>query len=358
MAEERRLSMLVKEAKAIAREWVAKHFQSVDGGIGAVLAGSINYRQDSAVWPDGSDIDIWLYRSGRCTPGPMKFGYRGVIVEPSMHSSDCFDDIEAILGHPHESPHLVRGEILADPRGAIAKLRLAIEPEFPKLKWVRRRMDWVAENASRKLAISAKAKPGSYVEPLLQLVLGIRNIVAMAPIATLENPTMRRCMVVARDILSRHGHDGLSDELLDILCGRDMTPEEVRAYIPSMMELYRQATTVAKTPFWARFELDPAAESMFRIAAQDMIEAGDHREAVFFVLFVHYFSHQAIQNDGTDQEKAASRELLSRTLATVGILDMAEMNRRSLRAAALLPAYREACETIASACTQVVKQTG
>lgn len=339
--------MLVSEAKKIAQEWTQAYLPSLPRAIGALFAGSINDKPDDAEWTEGSDVDIFIYQSGETTPRPPKLPYRGLILEPSHHSADQLTNIEKILGDAHQAPHIARGKIISDPNGILRQTSLTVAADFPKFAWIQKRMNWALDNATSKLTSCMNAKEGGKNWSLCSFSLGIRNIAALAAIASMRNPTFRRCLVVSRDVLTPHGYGPLHEELLNILGSHDARPALVQAQLLPMLEIFRRAVAVAKTPFFFQFELDAAAEPLFRSGCQEMIDAGDHREAMLFILFVYYFCGQAIENDGTEEDKILFQKYLQNTTGLVGGQTIADIQDRSRRALALLPKIQKACEDVA-----------
>ena len=341
--------MIVSEVRKIAIEWAMEYFNSLPRVQGALFAGSINDRRDDSEWTDGSDVDIYFYQSGEITPRAPKLLFRELIMEPSHHPADLLLNTDKILGDPHQATHIARGNIICDPNGLLKKTQQTVKPQLTELEWIHKRMMWAYSNAESKLTGCIKSTTERDMGLIISFSLGVRNIAALPAIAALRNPTLRRCAVVSRDILSQYGYDHLHEEMLDIYGSRSATPSAVRALIPPLMELFRRASVVSNTPFFFSFEFEPAAEPLFQNGIQEMIDSGDHREAMLFVLFLHAVCGQAIAFDGTEQDKLLFQKVFNNTNALVGGQSLADIHERSRRSMAFLPSMMKACESIAKA---------
>lgn len=344
--------MTVAEAKRTAIAWTHEYLASVPNVVGALLAGSINQRAEDAPFSAASDVDIYVYQGPEGTPRPPKIPHAGLILEPSHHGAAILGDLERLLGDPHQAPHVAAGHIIADPQGALRRAHEAVRDGFPRLRWVRRRMEWAVRNATGKLESCVNARD-PHVGLVCAYSLGLRNIAAIAPIAVLQNPTLRRCLVVSRDILVAGGHGELHEELLDILGSRETSAATAREFLEPTMTLFRRAAAVARTPFWAKFELDPLAETLFREGLVEMIDAGDHREAMLYLLFIHYFCGHALTNDGSDADRRDFEVAMERARPAFIARTLTEIQERSRRALALLPRVHAACDEIARNCPAV-----
>lgn len=344
--------MLVSEAKIIAHEWAQAYLATFPRAVGALFAGSINDKPDEAEWTDGSDVDMYFYQSGETTPRPPKLPYRGLILEPSHHSAEQLTNSEKILGDAHQAPHIARGKIISDPTGILRQTMVTVAADFSKFVWIQKRMDWAFNNATSKLTSCLNAKDDGKIWSLCSYTLGIRNIAALAAIASMRNPTFRRCLVVSRDVLTPHGYGPLHEEVLNILGSHNATPVLVQAQLLPMLEIFRRAVIVTRKPFFFQFELDASAEPIFHQGTQEMIDGGDHREAMLFILFVYSFCGQAIENDGSEADKILFQKYLQNTTGLVGGQTLSDIQDRSRRALALLPEIKKTCEEIARSCAR------
>lgn len=339
--------MIVSDAKRIAREWADENLPAWPNVVGAILAGSVNEKDDAAAWTVGSDVDLWVFQTGTPTERPPKLAHRGLILEVATKHGDDLADVDRILGEPHLAPHVAGGTIVYDPAGVFARLHQQVRPRWAEYDAIRRRMDWASGNSRSKYERCVNATGKGLVGPLCVFVLGVRNSAALAPIAAMQNPTLRRCLSVQKEIFARYGFEDLHEQTLGIIGATNLSANSVRGLLAPLPGLFRQACAVARTPFWASFELEPAAEAMFIEGTREMIDAGRPREAVLFILFIYYFCLQAITTDGPPEMKTEARAQLADALAALGIGSLADMQARSRQGLDLLVRVDAACETIA-----------
>jgi hypothetical protein len=94
--------MLVKRAKAVARQWVIEEASKVPGFHGAYVAGSTNWLPDDVALPATSDLDINIVFTGPGVPNERgKFVYRGVLLEITSLSLEQLQSPDMILGDYH-----------------------------------------------------------------------------------------------------------------------------------------------------------------------------------------------------------------------------------------------------------------
>jgi len=210
---------------------------------------------------------------------------------------------------------------------------------------------WAYKNAESKLGGCIASNNEQDMWLFISYALGVRNIAALPAIAALQNPTFRRCAVISRDILSKYGYGDLHEEMLDIYGSRGATASPVQDLIDPLMQLFRRATAVSKTPFFFSFEFEPTAEPLFRNGIQEMINCGDHREAMLFVFFLHAVCGQAIAFDGNEQDKLLFRNVFGNTSSLVGGQFLNDVIERSRRCLAFLPLMMKASESIARECS-------
>ena len=269
--------MTVGDAKRIVVEWAQFNLPSWPRVVGALLAGSVNEKADAEPWTGGSDVDVWVFQEGKPTERPPKFPHAGLILEVATKPADLLADDNRVLDDPHLAPHLAGGQIVYDPTCTLASLAERVRPRYAGLNHLRARMKWAADNSRSKYGWCVKAKGDGLVGPLCVFVLGVRNTAAIAAIAALKNPTLRRCMAVQRNVLERFGYGELHEQALAVVGSGRLTQDDVREMVRPLPDLFRRACAVARTPFWAIFELEPAAESLFINGTVEMIDAGDHR---------------------------------------------------------------------------------
>jgi hypothetical protein len=130
----------------------------------------------------------------RVTASPRKTLYRGFILEPSYLTWEAVKDPEAALSNMYLAAALAKACILSDPRGEIDRIHRAVEPEFARRHWIRKRCTHAAEAAFRNCDLSAVAPSLPVYDPLFwkttALLLGTLTAACIPVIAGLENLTI------------------------------------------------------------------------------------------------------------------------------------------------------------------------
>src|SRR5436309_12495083 len=94
--------MRVKDAKAVARQWVMEEASTAPGFAGAFYHGSTNWLPDDAVLPATSDVDIMVVLADPSPPAKRgKFRYRDVLLEVSHLPQEQLQSPDLILGQYH-----------------------------------------------------------------------------------------------------------------------------------------------------------------------------------------------------------------------------------------------------------------
>ena len=110
--------MTVREAKAIAREWVTQHAAGVPGLVGVSIDGSMNHRPEDSEYQTTSDVDLWHVMEGE----PEVFGherirYEGILLDLFELPSAQFSDAETVLTSWVNASHLAIPGVIYDPTG-------------------------------------------------------------------------------------------------------------------------------------------------------------------------------------------------------------------------------------------------
>ena len=134
--------MLVRQAKEVARQWVAKEAAALPGFRGAFFHGSINDLPDEAALSGTSDVDVMVVLDVSELPEkPGKLLDQGVLVEISYLAMDQLRSPEQVLGISHLAGSLRSDSIILDPSGALTELHTAVAASFAQRHWVVRRCE-------------------------------------------------------------------------------------------------------------------------------------------------------------------------------------------------------------------------
>jgi hypothetical protein len=332
-------------AREIAREWVREEVASLPGFHGAFLAGSINSLPDDASFPAASDVDVKIVMDDPPdTGGPQKVYAREAVLDVSYGATGEFRSPEAVLGSYYTAVHFMSPCVLSDPTGNLAAIQAAVAGEYARRRWVRERCEHVRREVERVLGWLNPAAP--IHGQVLFWVVAISLTTHVVQVADLRNPTHRRGPAVMREVLARHGDTALHERYLEILGSAAMGLTEVETLLMSCIGAFEAASAVRTTPFLMGSNISADARPMAIGGIEELIAAGSHREAVFWILLIHTLSQTALHNHADDG-------LLSRLTPSythlLGALDIGSGDALADRAGQLeelLPALREAAEDI------------
>ena len=327
--------------------------------VGAILAGSTCVRDPEAPHPPSSDVDIFIFVDaevpseilephGRFAPRKLLFG--GVVLEPSFHEARRIADPETVLGDMHLAPLFRQACILLDPYGRLKSLAGAVKPEFFRRRHAQRRLAQALGPRTPPQGVSGSIHDIPALRaPCWRNVghaFGVARCAFATLVAALRYPTIRRCFVVAREVLNAAGREELADELLRLLGSLALSRGEVEALAREAEQAYDVAVEVRRTPVVMDWNVSCDARELERAAIREMIEAGHHREALFQLLLIRTGTQGIIENDGDEEARGLSRVGYRRLLVALGIDGDESFRARMQALQSFMPTLREACEAV------------
>ena len=339
--------MLAKHAREVARQWVVESGRHLSGFRGAFFHGSINWLPDDAVLAAGSDVDVMVVLAGGTPPVKLgKFVYREVLLEVSYLSSEQLQSPETVLGLHHLAGSFRTPGIIADPTGELARLQAAVGSDYAKRRWVRKR----CESARDKVL---HGFPLHESDPLHQQVnawvfpAGITTHVLL--VAALKNPTVRKRYVAVRELLEEYRHFAFYSTFLELPGCARMSREQVERHLHALTEVFDAAEARIKSPVPFASDISPAARPIAIDGSREMIERGDHREAIFWMVVTYSRCRQVLYHDAPEDVQRRYDPGYRRLLADLGITSFADLQQRREQVTASLPRVWEVAEAIMAA---------
>jgi len=337
----------VGDAKAIAREWVFAEASKLPGLWGAYFAGSINWCADDAVLPATSDVDLVLvFESDSQLRERAKFLQNGVVIEATRFSVDQLRPPERVLGDYHLAGAFRTPNIILDPTGHLTALQSAVSHDFAKRYWVQQRCADVRRRILDMLNRLPQA-PGLY-EHVVGWLFPTGQTTHLLLVAGLRNPTVRKRYVAVRELLIEYGQFDFYEELLELLGCARMDRACVEHHLRSVAAAFDAAKTVTKSPFPFGADLTDTSRPIAIGGSQELIEAGLHREAVFWLVATYARCEKVLSTDAPAMApafEAGYRDLLQ----DLGIGSFADMQRQAGRVKAMLGRVWEVAEAIIAA---------
>jgi hypothetical protein len=316
--------MKVSEAIALAGRWVEETGSGFPGFRGAYLAGSINEMAKEDPFPPFKDIDIYLVVEDPAAVAipQKKFLHEGLLLEWVCQSLQEHLSAEAVLSSANAG-NVAHCEILSDPTGLLASLRATVAADYALPKWITARCE-----QQRYLLSNTLATPDAHPDPVFVLGFTVLFLGGVVALSSLRTPTVRRCLALSEELLREHGRPDLQEDLLEVLGSARMAREEVIGHLEECVRAFDKAVEVITTPFYTSWNLDAGTRRYLIDGAYEMIDAGSHREAMFWISMMRSVSHAAIQNDAPEADKGPDRAGMERLRTAIGIPTDAEWKLR------------------------------
>lgn len=344
--------MLLKEAKAFARQWVFEEASKLPGFYGAYFAGSTNWKADDAPLPLESDVDIKIVIDDEALPDISKTFYQGVTLNLAYIPSADFQTPEAILSSFHGAKHFTTPNIIADPSGKLAQVQTAVAEAYPRRIWVRKRCEGAQSQMLKSLQWLDPAAP--FHDQVFAWIYPCSVSPQMIAVADLRNPTVRQTYIVARDVLAKYDRLDFHETLLTLLGSAAMTHDQVETLFAACREAFDLAKHYLKTPFFGSFDLTDEGKRAFVTGIEDMVKRGFHREAVFWIIVNHSWCQKALYNDAPPEILKKSEPGFQHLVSAVGIHSAADLLERHTQVQAFVPRAWEVTEAILAANPEIV----
>jgi hypothetical protein len=168
-------------------------------------------------------------------------------------------------------------------------------------------------------------------------------------VAGLRNPTVRRRYRATRELLAEYNLGDAYEPFLEALGCARMTRERATRHLHALTETFDRTKAVIRTPYRFAADLSDEGRVVAIDGSREMIEAGDHREAVFWMVATFSRCQAVLANDGDAETQARSAEAYRHLLADIGITSRADLRERYEQVARSLPTVWEIAETILDA---------
>lgn len=344
--------MSVRAARDAAADWVTQHASREAGFLGAYFSGSTIGLPDDAELSDASDVDVVVV-TARDEP-PLKLGkfiYHGTLLEATYLSWKQLASAEEVLASVHLAGSFRMNTMIADPTGRLRQLQTQVSRHFADCDWVLRRCADARQKIEKGLrAIDSSAPWHDQVTAWL-FPTGITTHVLL--VAALRNPTVRRRYLAARDVLMAYHHNHLYPTLLSLLGCAHLTPQRVEHHLDALARTFDTTAAVAKTPFFFSTDITATARPIAIDGSRDLILAGNHREAVFWIVATFARCHKILAADAPDLQRTLA-PAFDEMLADLGITNGDHLRHRAAEVVDFLPRLREISEAILRANPDIV----
>lgn len=340
--------MLVKQAKAIARQWVHEEARGIPGFVGAFYHGSTNWLPDDASLPATSDLDVMVVLDAPDRPvKPGKFVYRGVLLEVSFLPSDQVRSPERVVGRYDLAGSFRAPGVILDPSGRLTALQAAVATEYAQRRWVSRRCEDARDRILRNLRSLDAMAPFHHQVTAWLFGTGVTTHVLL--VAGLKNPTVRTRYRAVRQLLAEYGQSPFYPALLELLGCARMDRTRVERHLAALAAAFDAAKGIIKTPFPFAADLSDQARPVAIDGSRELIARGDHREAIFWMVATYSRCETVLHCDAPAAMQGKFTPGYRRLLGDLGIATFADLQRRAERIKAFLPEMWSVAEAIMAA---------
>jgi hypothetical protein len=348
MITEKGNAMIVKAAKNIARHWVQEEGRQLPSFAGAFFHGSINWLADDAILSPTSDVDVMVVLAG---PEPAvklgKFVYQGVLLEVSYLSLAEVESPEVILGQSHLAGSFQGASVIADPTGQLTAVQSVVAQQYAQRRWVYARCADARTKVLRNLQSLDATAP--FHDQVLAWLFGTGVTTHILLAAGLKNPTVRKRYSAVRDLLAEYEHSDFYEPLLALLGCTQMSQAQAAEHLAALTAVFDVAKTVIKTPFFFASDISDLSRPIAIDGSREMIERGEHREAVFWLVATYARCQKVLYQDAPLEVQEQFTPGFHRLLADLGITSFADMQRRGEQVKAFLPQVWVVAEEIMAA---------
>ena len=337
--------MKIGSARAAAADWVARHAEPEAAFRGAYFSGSTVGLPDDAELAPSSDVDVVVVTAeDDPPPKPGKLRHHGALVEVSHLPWAELASADGVLASYHLAGSFRTADaIIADPSGRLHALQAEVAPRFAERPWVRRRCEDARRRVETRLAAVDPAAPFHEQVNAWLFPTGVTCHVLL--VAALRNPTVRLRYRAARDVCTDYGHLGTYRELLGLLGCGDLPADRVRHHLRALAATFDATAEVARTPFFFRNDIAPGARAVAIDGSQALVDAGDHREAMFWIIATFTRCHTILATDAPALHETLAPDFLA-AVADLGITSPQDLRARIGEVTRYLPRLWRTAEDV------------
>lgn len=337
--------MNIGNARAAARAWVFEHARNEAGYRGAWFSGSTVQMPDDAALPAASDVDVMVALDvEEVAPKPGKFIYEGALLEITFLPFASISSAASVLSSYHLAGSFRIDTIIDDPSGFLHSLQKQVAESFSEEAWVRIRCDEAfarVENGMSALDFLAPVQDriNNWLFPT-----GVSTHVLL--VAALRNPTIRLRYLAVREVMRQYHLEDRYEELLQLSGWESWTPRRVGKHLKNLERTFDEAVRHQGTLFLFRSDITETARAIIIDGSRDLIGAGNHREAAFWMVATYARCHKILAADAPEKVQRELMPAFESILSDMGVLTEEALRKRAQAITRYLPRLRDSMERI------------
>jgi hypothetical protein len=322
----------IERAQAVAAEWVRGRDFGALPVVGAFLAGSTIEADGAAELPPESDVDVTVVVDGPAPPKLGKLDVAGVRVEVTYVAWSELADPQRVARTPHLAPSFARDTVLTDPDGRLRRLQVQVAALFARRDVVEDRCAHVLDRMAAPAAV-APSWPEAVTGWLFPTSLSTHVVL----VAARRNPTVRLRYLRAREVLQERGLADRYPELLAQLGCLEATPTLVLTHLGALTDAFDTAADSGPTSFFFATDITAGARPVAIDGTAGLVDRGDHREAVFWLLATFSRCLQILDAADAPDRERHHQAFAAAVADLAGVAGRADLARRRTDLRAGLP---------------------
>lgn len=334
----------IRRARELAREWVTDEAHNIAGFHGAFLAGSAIWLPPEDPLVPASDVDITVVLATDRPPDKTgKFRYRDIMLDVSYMAAAALRSADAVLGDYHLAGTLARPGILADPTGTLTALQRDVVAGFSREFWVRRRCQHARDKVLAGLAGINTTRPLHDNVLAWLFPTGVTTHILL--VAGLRSPTIRTRYLAARQLLRDFDCSDAYEPLLGLLGCGEITGPRAAHHLAAVTGMFGAASALGNTSFPFSSDISETGRPIAIDGSRDLVERGDHRESVFWLLATASRCQAILDRDAPDVRHRFDEPYM-RLLDDLGVASFGDLQLRADVVREALPGIMEVAESI------------
>jgi hypothetical protein len=291
-------------------------------------------------------VDVTVVVAGATAPPkPGKVRHHGALLDVTYLPEEFLADPKRVAVTHYLAPSFAAGGVLLDPTGLLGRLRDAIAPTYAEPAAVRRRVADVLTAVRTRLAAVDQAAP--WPQQVMAWLFPSSLVTVAVLVATGRRPTVRLRYRRARDVLHEADRPDLYARMLELLGCAGVDPAVVACHLGRLADVFDEAAAVGRTPFFFSSDISADARPVAIDGSRALVDEGDHREAVFWIVATFARCQQILDADAPPERSRAGERAFREALAELtGVHDPDDLRARAEATVALLPELGDATATI------------
>jgi hypothetical protein len=191
-------------------------------------------------------------------------------------------------------------------------------------------------------------------DQIIAWLFGTSVATHMLLVAGLKNPTVRKRYLATRELLGEYGRLDVYEELLSMLGCADWTRAQTERHLAAMTVAFEAAREVIRSPFFYAADISDVGRPVAIDGSQELIDAGYHREAVFWITATYSRCQAVLFHDAPDSMRNQFSPGYRALLGDLGIQSFDDLQIRSEQVRSYLRRLRDVAEEIAAVTPEIV----